>query len=44
VHVDALRVGIALDVGERLLENPAQFAQRQRRQRPDVVERASDRD
>ena len=35
-------VGVALDVGERLLEDPAQLAQRQRRQRPDVVERAAD--
>ena len=33
VHVDARRVRVALDVGQRLLEDPAQLAQHQRRQR-----------
>ncbi len=42
VDVDAGRVGVALDVGQRLLEDPAQLAQRERGQRPDVVERAAD--
>ena len=42
VDVHAGRVGVALDVGQRLLEDPAQLAQRERRQRADVVERAAD--
>ena len=42
MHVDARRVRVALDVGQRLLEDPAQLAQDQRRQRADVVERAAD--
>ena len=41
VDVDARGVRVALDVGQRLLEDPPQLAQDQRRERPDVVERAA---